>query len=178
MSEQGSLKPLDGWGVFFRGRFETQHDGHTWTLDVDFLDPAQKLRLYRDGSSVEVQKSPATFELGPSTKIEAATGVFGMRQIDLVEAGETRALAPVDGTPEAWRLRLERDRPQLSRTIGAISWVVLVIAFVTGTAELIALAGIDPPFEVAKPLGTLIGVAALLAALERALRFKSNRWLD
>jgi hypothetical protein len=28
------------------------------------------------------------------------------------------------------------------------------------------------------PLGTLIGLAALAAALERALRFKSNRWLD
>jgi hypothetical protein len=98
--------------------------------------------LYRDGTRVEVQKSPATFDLEAGTTIEASMGVLGMRRIDLVVDGETKALAPADGTPEAWRLQLERDRPGLSRAIGATSWT------------------------------------ALLAALERALRFKSNRWLD
>ena len=131
------MKPLDGWSVVFRGRFETRHDGHTWTVDVDFLDLGQNLRLYRDGMPVEAQKSPATFELEAGAAIKASMGVLGMRQVDLVADGRTTLLAPVDGTPEAWRLRLERERPGLSRAIGAISWTVLVIALVTGVAELI-----------------------------------------
>ena len=53
-----------------------------------------------------------------------------------------------------------------------------MIAFVTGVAELIALTGIDPPVATAGPINTVVGLAAVVAALERALRFKSNRWLD
>jgi hypothetical protein len=178
MAEGSPLKPLDGWSVLFRGRFETCHYGHTWTVDVDFLDFGQKLGLYRDGAQVEEQRSPATFQLEAGTRIEASMGVLGMRQIDLVVDGETTMLAPVDGTLEAWRLRLERDRPGLSRAIGALSWTVLVVALITGIGELIALTGTDPPFAIANPWNTVIGFAALVAALERALRFKTNRWLD
>ncbi|MET0763060.1 MAG: hypothetical protein ABWZ63_12130 [Thermoleophilaceae bacterium] len=127
---------------------------------------------------VDTRKSPATFELGAGATIKASMGVLGMRQIDLVLGGQTTLLAPVDGTPEAWRLRLEREHPGLSRVIGAISWVVLVIALVTGVAELISLTGAEPPLVIGGAVGTLLGFAALAAALERALRFKSNRWLD
>jgi hypothetical protein len=178
MAEGSPLQPLDGLSVLFRGRFETYYDGHSWTVDVDFLDFSQKLGLYRDGEQVEEQRSPATFQLEAGTRIEASMGVLGMRQIDLVVDGETTALAPVDGTPEAWRLQLERDRPGLSRAIGAISWAVLVVALVTGIGELIALTGADAPFAIANPWNTIIGLAAVPAALERALRFKTNRWLD
>jgi hypothetical protein len=178
MPEARSLGPLGGWSVLFQGRFETPHDGHTWTVDVDFLDFGQRLSLYRDGVRVEEQKSPASFEIGRATTIEAAMGVFGMRRIELVADGQTTMLAPVDGTAEAWRLGLERDRPGLSRAIGAISWTVLVIGLITGLGELMALAGIEPPFALPGPLNTVLGFAALLAALERALRFKTNRWLD
>jgi hypothetical protein len=147
-------------------------------VDVDFLDFGQKLSLYRDGIQVEVKKSPATFELGPGATIEAGMGMFGMRRIDLVVDGEPTVMTPVDGTLEAWRLRLHRDRPQLSHAIGAISWTVLVIALLAGIGELLALAGVDTPIALGQPFATVLGVAALLAALERALRFKSNRWLD
>ena len=172
------LKPLGGFDVLFKGRFETRHGGHTWTLDVDFLDFGEKLRLYRDGVAVEEKKSPAKFPVGPGATIEASMGVFGMRQVELLADGETTQLSPVDGTLEAWRLGLERDRPRLSRAIGGLSWVVLVVAAVTGLIELVELTGVDLPVTLPKTLATLIGVAALFAAVERALRFKSNRWLD
>jgi hypothetical protein len=90
-----SLKPLDAWTAFFIGRFEAQHDGHAWVVDVDFLDFGQRLRLYRDGIQAEVRKSPATFELGEGARIEAVMGLFGMRRIDLVAGGQARrATAP------------------------------------------------------------------------------------
>ena len=102
----------------------------------------------------------------------------GMREIDLVADDTARTLVPVDGTPEAWRLRLEREHPQLSRAIGAISWIVLVIALVAGIGQLASLASLDSPLAIGGAFGTLLGVAALIAAFERALRYKSNRWLD
>jgi hypothetical protein len=53
-----SLEPLGGWDIVTRGRFEATHGGHVWTLDVSYFDFAEKLRLYRDGSELEVKKSP------------------------------------------------------------------------------------------------------------------------
>ncbi len=172
------LEPLDRWDVVNRGRFEAAHNGHTWTVDVDFFDFSEKLRLYCDGTHVTTRKSPATFEIGPGVRIEAAMGAFGMRKIELVEGPVSTTLTPVEGTAEAWRLGLARERPELSRAIGATSFVVLVIAAVFGVIELIELAGADVPLGLPAPVGVVLGFAALAAAIERALRFKSNRWLD
>jgi len=123
-----------------------------------FLD--QRLGLYRDGDLVERKRSPASFELGPGASIEAAIGVF-------------------EGTLEAWRLGLAGERPGLSTVIGAVSWTVLVIALVTGIGELLGLAGLEiGPLALPAALNLVLGVAAIAAAIERALRFKSNRWLD
>ncbi|HXV52725.1 MAG TPA: hypothetical protein VD765_05810 [Solirubrobacterales bacterium] len=179
MSESQSLKPLAGWSAAFRGRFETRHLGHTWTVDADFLDLEQRLALYRDGDLVERKRSPASFELGPGASIEAAIGVFGMRRIELVAGTATTMLEPVEGTLEAWRLGLARERPGLSTVIGAVSWTVLVIALVTGIGELLGLAGFEiGPLGLPAALNLVLGVAAIAAAIERALRFTSNRWLD
>jgi hypothetical protein len=183
MAESGSLRPLGAWDLVSRGRFETRHDGHVWTVDVDYFDFGEKAHLYRDGVEVEVQKSPATFALGDSATINASMGILGMREIDLVVEGKTSQLTPVDGTAEAWRLQLERERPGVSRLIGAISWIVLAFALVYEVPQLIALIGgalgadVDTPFTLPGAANLIFGLAALAAALERALRFKSNRWL-
>jgi len=177
MTESRPLKPLGAWGFVSRGRFETRHDGHTWTVDVDYFDVGDKLSLYCDGVAVEEQKSPATFGLGAGARIEASIGLLGMRQIDLVVGAARTTLTPVEGTAEAWRLRLQRERPRLSRLVGALSWTVLVIAVLAEVPQLIAL-GTDLDTALMPPaFNTIIGLAALVAALERALSFKSNRWL-
>ncbi len=172
------LEPLDRWDVVNRGRFEAAHDGHTWTVDVDFFDFSEQLRLYCDGIHVATRKSPARFEIGPGVRIEAAVGAFGMRKIELVEGAVSTTLAPAEGTAEAWRVGLARERPDLSRAIGVASFVVLVIAAVYGAIELIELTGVDAPLGLSAPVGVVLGFAALAAAIERALRLKSNRWLD
>ena len=61
MAESRSLRPLGGWDLVSHGRFETHYGGHVWTIDLDYFDFGEKLRLYRDGVEVQVQKSPATF---------------------------------------------------------------------------------------------------------------------
>ena len=126
MPESRSLRPLGGWDLVSRGRFEARHDGHIWTVDLDYFDFGEKLHLYRDGVEVDVQKSPAKFALGQRATIRAAMGLLGMRQVELVVEGETTTLTPVDGTAEAWRLRLARERPEISRrsapSHGPCSW--------------------------------------------------------
>jgi hypothetical protein len=183
MSQARPLRPLGGWDLISRGRFEVRHDGHVWTVDLDYFDFGEKLYLYRDGVEVEMQKSPAKFELGESATIEASMGLLGMRQVDLVVDGEATMLTPVDGTAEAWRLRLARERPETSRLIGAVSWAVLVVALLYEVPQLVAWIGgalgadFDPPVTVPGAANFALGIAALAAALERALRFKSSRWL-
>jgi hypothetical protein len=181
--ESRSLRPLGGWDLVSRGRFEARHDGHLWTVDLDYFDFGEKLHLYRDGVQVEVQKSPAEFQLGDGATIEASMSLLGMRQVDLVVAGEATTLTPVDGTAEGWRLQLERERPEVSRLVGVISWAVLVVALVFEVPQLIGLiaeaAGTDfePPFMLPGAANFILGLAALAAAVERALRFKTSRWL-
>jgi hypothetical protein len=183
MPESRSLRPLGGWDLVSRGRFEARHEGHVWTVDLGYFDFGEKLHLYRDGVEVETQKSPAKFDLDQNATIEAAMGLLGMRQAELIVEGETTMLTPVDGTAEAWRLHLARERPETSRLIGAISWAVLVVALIYEVPQLIALVGnalgadFEPPFTLPGPANVLLGIAALAAALERALRFKSSRWL-
>jgi hypothetical protein len=183
MARTGSLEPLGGWDVISRGRFETTHDGHVWTVDLDYFDFGEKLRLYRDGLEVAVKKSPATFDLGPDATIVASMGLLGMRRADLVVGDRTTLLTPVEGTAEAWRLELERERPEVSRLVGAISWFVLVVALIIEVPQLIALISetiggdINPPLILPGAANFILGIAALVAALERALRFKTNRWL-
>ncbi len=157
MSASRSLRSLGGWDIVARGRFEARHDGHLWTVDLDYFDFGEKLHLYRDG--------------------EASMSLLGMKQVDLIADGETTMLTPVEGTTEAWRLQLERERPELSRLIGAISWTVLVVALIFEVPQLIALAGGNPPFLLPGAANFVLGLAALVAAIERALRFKSDRWL-
>ena len=155
-----------------------------WTIDLDYFDLGEKLRLYRDGVEVQVQKSPATFHLDANATIEASMSLLGMQQVDLViDDGATTTLTPVEGTAEAWRLRLAQEHPETSRLIGAISWTVLVLALVYEVPQLISLilgaVGVDyePPVTLPGAANFMLGIAALAAAIERALRFKSNRWL-
>lgn len=84
MASSRSRRPLGGWDFVSRGRFETRHYGHVWTVDLDYFDFGENLHLYRDGVEVEVQKSPATFHLGAGATMVASMSLLGMRRVDLV----------------------------------------------------------------------------------------------
>ncbi|HYC81139.1 MAG TPA: hypothetical protein VEB65_05095 [Solirubrobacterales bacterium] len=177
MGEATTLEPLGTWGVISRGRFHADHGGHDWTIEVDYFDLGDRVTLYRDGVRAKQERSPARFQLGAGTAIEAKVGLLGMERAVLVAAGGERRLTPVEGTAEWWRFELERRRPELSRLLGWLAWAVLVAAvFVDGT-QLLGLAGVDVPFRLSGTAATVIGFAALAAALERALAMRSNRWL-
>jgi len=174
-----TLGELSGWDIVVRGRFETSHGGHRWVIDLNYFDFGERIALYRDNELVAEEKSPATFDLGDGAAIEARMGVFGMRSAHLLADGNRTMLTPVHGTAEAWRLGLEQDRPALSRAVGIVSWAVLVLALVIDGFEIAGFVNDDlDVLGLPGSVATLVGLLALAAVIERALRLKCSRWLD
>jgi hypothetical protein len=178
------LEPVRGVQVISRGVYEIDYAGHSYTVQVDYFDVAEKVHLYRDGARIATEKSPARFELDGGATIEAQMGLLGMKRLRLVEPGRETQLQPATGTAEAGRAAFERDHPQASRVIGVLAWVILVIALIVEIPELIRLAGdalgfeFDPPIQLPPLALGALGVLALAATLDRALRFQHNRLLD
>jgi hypothetical protein len=189
VSERGQgaterLKPVRGIEVIWRGVYEVDHAGHHYAVEVDYFDFAEKVRLYRDGTRVNTRKSPARFEIDGGAAIEASMGLLGMKTLRLIEPGGETALTPAEGVAEARRADFERRNPRVSRIVGVLAWLVLVIALIIEIPEIIRLIGdavgfeFTPPIQLSPLANGLLGVLALAAALDRALLFKSNRWLD
>jgi|HigsolmetaAR201D_1030396.scaffolds.fasta_scaffold12088_2 hypothetical protein len=184
MEAAETLKPVRGAQVIWRGVYEIEHFGHVWAVEVDYFDWAEKVRLYRDGVRVDEQRSPARFELPDGAVLEAKMGLFGMTKLGLKVAGTELPLRPAPGTAEARRAAFERRFPTASRALAALSWLILVVALIIEIPQLIeliarALGGeFDPPIDPSGTVQGVIGVLALLAALDRALRFKHSPWLD
>lgn len=182
----GTLRPRGAWDALWRGSFAITHEGSEYVIDVDYFDVKERVRLYRDGVEVEVQKSPARFDLNPTTHIEAAMSLYGMKYVDLVHDGQGRRvqLRPRAGTSEAWRADLARKHPRANRWIGAASWSVLVFAAVTQlpvlfNSTIAHLIGTQlPTLALPEWANAALGIAGIVAALDRALQIKHSKWLD
>jgi hypothetical protein len=179
------LEPVRGLQTIWRGVYEAEHRGHSYAVEVDYFDFAERIHLYRDGARIPTERSPARFDIdGGGAAIEARMGLLGMRDLFLEEAGRELALRPASGTLEARRAGFERGHPRASRVLGVLAWLILAVALVIEIPALIALAAdaigldFDPPLELPPGVLTVLGIAALAAALDRALRFKHSRWLD
>ncbi|ROP27181.1 hypothetical protein [Pseudokineococcus lusitanus] len=179
------LRPVGGWSALYRSTFEVEHDGATWTVDADYLDLGERLGLYRDGRLVDERSSPARFALPDGARVEAALSLLGMRRVHLVTPDGERLLVPTPGTGEAWRAGVARRHPRASAVVGALSWLVLVVGLLLqlpGWAARVAgwLGTTSPLPAVDLPGGvtTALGVAALVAGLDRALQVRHSRWLD
>ena len=99
--------------------------------------------------------------------------------------GTKQQLTPAPGTAVRWRAELDRDRPVLSRWLGVASWMILGIALVLEVPQVVsALTEATGWYEFALPLALpawlniSLAIAAVLAALERALRLRHHWMLD
>lgn len=182
------LRPVEG---LVRGRFEIEHDGWNYVVDSLYLDLDERIRLYRDGRLVDTARRRAEFSLGDGSRIEAAVAQVGMKYVRLRHGatGSVVQLAPAAGTAEAWRDRVGKAHPGVSRIVGWVSTVVLLVVLLIELPQLVNLLGDAAPlvslpsFEV--PALTLSGWAnAVLivlggaAGLERSLSMKYNPLLD
>lgn len=178
------LAPFKKWRWIWRGRFEIAYASHQYVLDVNYVDFDEKLHVYKDGFLLESKKSPARIEVGNKTFIEAELSTYGMKYVRLrTPELKTIPLQPSTGTAEAWRARLNTERPKLSKAIGIFSWTVLVIAALTQIPELLSLiASLTdanlPNFALPGWLNVTLTIAGVIAALDRALQLKYHSMID
>jgi hypothetical protein len=164
----------------------------TWSVDVRLGgddNGVVRAQLYRDGVNQATSTLPAAFPV-PGGVIEVAASGYGLKRAHFIaDDGTERQLSPDAASAEGRRARLHRRSPGLSRAIGGLSSIVLVVALALGIPQLAEQITSIPP--VADAVGTFespihlppwanisLIVAALVASTERALRLRYNWLLD
>lgn len=191
------LKRFRWWQWTRRALFHLRlpDDGRQPVYSVDVMhgkydsNGRRSADLYLDGNHHARSTIPARFPV-PGGTIEVAASGFGLKRCHYVtDEGEQHRLSPDPASAEGRRMRLERDHPVLSRSVGACSLTVLAVAlFVLVTQIVGSLSRVD---EIAEYLGTFsapvqlpawanitVTVAGALASTERALRLRYSRLLD
>ncbi len=199
------LKPLRWWQTLVRTQFVLDPDHQlgrdtAYVVDVRYLaSPLEGGKLatgtrhapisfYRDGQQLHIANSPVTFEV-PGGAVEVATGLYGLTRMHYVPAedGPARTLRPHPRSAEGLRARFGRRYPRVSRLIGALAILILLIGLVLmvpQAAELITripfvadhLGTFTSPIQPPGWLNVTLLVAGILAATERALTLR-NHWL-
>ncbi|MGO1266712.1 MAG: hypothetical protein ACTMIY_08785, partial [Microbacterium gubbeenense] len=145
--------------------------------------------LYVDGRNQARSKMPAVFVV-PGGTIQVTASGYGMKRCRFVgDDGEIRRLTPDPASAEGRRAQLERSRPGLSRAIGALSAVILIVGLVLGVPQIVEDITRIPP--VADAIGTFVSpirlsfgvniallLSTLAASTERALRLRYSWILD
>jgi hypothetical protein len=200
--KRGDGRPLKRfrWWQMFLGRALlhlqlTGDDGRrvVYTIDVRHLgdkeDGVVRAQLYRDGRHHAESKTPAFFPVEGGT-IEVATSEFGVKRCHYVTAdGVEHQLTPDPASAEGRRARLERDHPALSRMIGLVSVIMLVVGVGLNLLQIIEpISRIPPiaesvgifesPIHLPLWLNITLGLGAALASTERALRLRYHWLLD
>lgn len=194
------LKPFRWWQPTSRALFYLTLDNTdgrqaVYAVDVNhaqrfFSDDGKgKAHLYLDGRHHAESTFPAAFPVRDGV-IEVATTAFGLRRCHYVtDEGAEHQLVPDRRSGEGRRARLDREHPVLSRWIGVLSLLLLVIPALVLIPQLVEVAFELPP--VAQRFGTFtspvhlpawlniaLTLGAAAASTERALRLRYNWLLD
>ncbi|MEJ8281699.1 hypothetical protein [Pseudonocardia spirodelae] len=193
-----ALKPFRWWQMLV-GRALlhldlTGPDGRPvrWSVDVRHQGDADGrvvAHLYRDGRHDASSRVPALLPAGGG-EIEVRTSAAGLRRCHWTAPdGTVRPLTPDPRSAEGRRARLERRRPGLSRAIGAVSVLALVVGLGLNLLQIAGHVSRIPP--IAETIGVFVspvvlpvwlnvtlGLAAALGAAERALRMRHHWLLD
>lgn len=165
---------------------------HTYAVDVRQLgdrdDGAVRARLYLDGALHSLSTMPARFPV-PGGHIEVAVNVYGLGRCHYVRTDGTETLlTPHPASAEGRRAYLDRTRPRLSRLVGVVSTLLVLIGICVAVPQLVetisqappvadSLGTFDLPMRVPLEVNIAAGIAAVAGSAERALRLRSN-WLD
>lgn len=191
------LRQYRWWQMFGRSLRSitlTSADGRTstYTVDVrhagDATDGEVRARLYVDGALESYAKMPTRFAV-PGGHIEVAITGFGLKRCHYVRAdGTEQQLSPDPRSAEGRRARLHQRHPGVSRVIGLLSVLFVVVGLCVEVPQIIeALSQIPPiadsigtftsPIQLPLHVNLLIGLVAVVGSTERALRMRSS-WID
>lgn len=147
------------------------------------------VHIYLDGRHHAESPLPAVMPVEGGV-IEVSESTSGLRRAHYIpNEGDAVQLIPHPASAIGRRLRFDREHPTLSRTIGAISIVLLVVGVGVNGLQLLEPLSQIPPVaaqfgEFMSPLhlplwaNVTLGLAAGFASAERALRLKFNWLLD
>lgn len=193
-----ALKRFRWWQMLSRALFRlrlTDDDGRQRVYAVDVRHQKQsdgyvKAHLYLDGRHHAESRVPAVFPVQGGT-VEVRASSFGLKRCHYVTAeGSEHQLTPDPASAEGRRARLDRAHPALSRWIGFLTSIVLLIGLVLLILQL-AEQVTRAPEGVAQYVGTftspidlpawgnaVVGLGTVAASTERALRLRYNWLLD
>lgn len=148
-----------------------------------------KAHLYRDGRHWAESKLPAGFPVEGGV-IEVRMSAVGLKRCHYVaDDGTEHQLTPDPRSAEGRRARFDRGHPGLSRGVGIVSVLFLLIGVVLLALQLAEPISAIPP--IAERFGTFesplhlpvwlnigLGLAAALGSTERALRLRHHWFLD
>ncbi|TLP95859.1 hypothetical protein FEF26_10105 [Nesterenkonia salmonea] len=189
-----TLKPFKVWQLLSRSLFFLplrNQDGtkQFYAVSVDYFDWDGRADLYLNGRHEATSELPAAFPV-PGGLVEVATSTVGLKRMHYVtETGLQQQLLPDQASAEGLRARLDANHPTLSRGIGAVSLVIMLIALLLGAPQVLELVtSIDvvadvagtftSPVELPAEANTVLSIAAVAAGIERALRLRHHWLLD
>jgi hypothetical protein len=193
-----ALKRFRWWHLLTRSLFFLPGDPASgrpavYAVDVNHLrsdsNGDTEAHLYRDGRQVARARLPAVFPV-EGGEIEVETSAFGIRRCHYVSPGRAdQQLVPDARSAEGRRARLDRRHPALSRWIGLISLVLVVVPLLFAVPQTLeAISRFPPlaerfgifesPVEARGWLTVALTISAVVGSTERALRLRYNRWLD
>ncbi|MGV9851654.1 hypothetical protein ACWDWU_23210 [Streptomyces sp. NPDC003442] len=193
-----ALKRFRWWQMLTRALFYLRlrnDDGRQTVYAVDIKhqntsDGYVKAHLYLDGRHHAESRVPAAFPVQGGT-VEVRASGFGLKRCHYVSAeGAEFQLVPDPRSAEGRRARLDRSHPALSRFIGFLSVLVLVIGLVLlilqlaeqitrapeGVAQYVGT--FTSPIDLSAWGNTAVGLVTVAASTERALRLRYSRLLD
>ncbi|PRX19439.1 hypothetical protein CLV67_110191 [Actinoplanes italicus] len=180
------LKPFRWWQLLTRALFHLPlSPGYAVDLPYRANSGSGKARahLYVGGRHHAVSKLPAAFPVEGGT-IEVAISAFGVKRCHYVTtAGAECQLIPDPRSAEGRRARVDRDRPGLSRSIGYLSVLMLLIGVGLNLLQLAEpISGIPAiadsvgrftsPVHLPIWLNLALAVGAALGSTERSLRLR------
>ncbi|ANS68664.1 hypothetical protein SLINC_6440 [Streptomyces lincolnensis] len=193
-----ALERFRWWQSFSRALFHLRlvnDDGRrtVYTVDVRHQNQSSghvKAHLYLDGRHHAESKVPAVFPVRGGT-VEVRASGFGLKRCHYVTAeGAEFQLVPDPASAEGRRARLDRSHPALSRRIGFLSLITLVVGLVLLVLQLAEQVTRAPeglaqyvgtftsPIDLPAWANTVVGLCTATASTERALRLRYNALLD
>ncbi|MEJ2863967.1 hypothetical protein [Actinomycetospora flava] len=195
------LRPGDGsalerfrwWQLGGRSLFRLRRPEAEYAVDVRHWKNqnagVNRAQLYVDGRQQLESKLPAAFPV-PGGTIEVAASAVGLKRCHFVaDDGTEQQLTPDPRSAEGRRARLDCRHPAVSRGVGAVSVLLLVVGVMLLLLQVAEPISRIPPIAanlgvfaspVALPwwLNTALALGAALASTERALRMRYHWMLD
>lgn len=145
--------------------------------------------LFRDGRHHAQSRLPARFPLEAGT-VEVSKSGFGLKRVHYVRPdGREMQLVADPKSTMGRRLRFDQEHPALSRAVGAVSVVMLIVGIGLNLLQLMEpMSQIPPILEHVGPfesplhlplwLNITLAFGTAVASMERALRLRYHWLLD